>query len=188
MVQQVARFDFTLTASGHPVIASYFHSSNSASWLSTSFLLTSTAFQPLFGRPSDTFGRRAPFLISLAVFELGTAWRAIAPTMLSFILARAFCGFGAGGAMAMGAIINSDLVPIHIRGSFQSLLNLAFGIGSSLGAAVGGFLADTLGWRWEFSIQGRSELIRCKQLMLTAKFRSSCSGHCVHRGVDHHTR
>lgn len=58
--------------------------------------------------------------------------------------------------MAMGAIINSDLVPIHIRGSYQSILNLAFGIGSSLGAALGGLLADALGWRWEFGIQGKN--------------------------------
>jgi predicted MFS family arabinose efflux permease len=58
--------------------------------------------------------------------------------------------------MAMGAIINGDLVPIEIRGSYQSILNLAFGIGSSLGAAMGGYLADVLGWRWEFGIQGRA--------------------------------
>jgi predicted MFS family arabinose efflux permease len=57
--------------------------------------------------------------------------------------------------MAMGAIVNSDLVPIEIRGAYQSILNLAFGIGSSLGAAMGGYLADVLGWRWEFGIQGR---------------------------------
>ena len=140
-------------ASSHPIITSYFHSSNSASWLSTSFLLTSTAFQPLFGRVSDTFGRRGPFVFSLAVFALGTAWCAAAQSILSFIMARAMCGIGAGGAMSMGAIVNSDLVPIEIRGTYQSILNLAFGFGSSLGAAMGGFLADALGWRWEFAIQ-----------------------------------
>lgn len=45
------------------------------------------------------------------------------------------------------------MVPLEIRGQYQSMLNLAFGIGSSLGAALGGFLADTLGWRMEFFIQ-----------------------------------
>jgi predicted MFS family arabinose efflux permease len=68
-------------------------------------------------------------------------------------MARAVCGLGAGGAMSLGQIINSDLVPLERRASYMALLNLAYGTGSSLGAALGGFLADALGWRWEFGIQ-----------------------------------
>ncbi len=55
--------------------------------------------------------------------------------------------------MAMGSIITSDLVPIEIRGAYQSYINIVFGAGSSLGAALGGAIADNLGWRWEFGIQ-----------------------------------
>jgi hypothetical protein len=50
----VATFDSTLMASSHPVITSYFDASYAASWLSTSFLLTSTAFQPMFGTSIHT--------------------------------------------------------------------------------------------------------------------------------------
>jgi MFS family permease len=121
----------------------------------------------MFGRLSDTFGRKFPYLLSLAVFGIGTIWCAIAQSIGSFIAARDVCGFGAGGAMAIGAIINSDLVPIHIRGSYQSILNLAFGIGSSLGAATGGLLADILGWRWEFGIQGDYDRISLARTQLT---------------------
>jgi MFS family permease len=149
----VACFDSTLMASSHPVITSYFDASNSASWLSTSFLLTSTAFQPMFGRVSDTFGRKIPFIFSLTSFLLGTIWCALAHSIMQFILARAVCGLGAAGALSMGTIIISDLVPLEARGGYLSFLNLASGVGSSLGAAMGGFLAETLGWRWEFGIQ-----------------------------------
>jgi MFS family permease len=149
----VACFDSTLMASSHPVITSYFDASNSASWLSTSFLLTSTAFQPMFGRISDTFGRKIPFLFSLVSFLLGTLWCALAQSIMQFILARAVCGLGAGGALAMGSIIMSDLVPLETRGGYLACLNLSYGVGSSLGAALGGFLAESLGWRWEFGIQ-----------------------------------
>jgi MFS family permease len=149
----VACFDSTLMASSHPVITSYFDASNAASWLSTSFLLTSTAFQPMFGRISDTFGRKIPFLFSLIAFLLGTLCCAIAQTIVQFIVARAVCGLGAGGALAMGSIIMSDLVPLETRGSYLAFLNLSYGVGSSLGAALGGFLAETFGWRWEFGIQ-----------------------------------
>jgi hypothetical protein len=143
----VCCFDSTIMVSCHPVITSYFHSSNSASWLSTAFLLTSTSFQPLFGRLSDSLGRKAPYVFTMVVFVGATLWCALAQSMLSFIMARALCGLGAGGIMSMGSIITSDLVPIEIRGAYQSYINIVFGIGSALGAATGGAIADHLGWR-----------------------------------------
>ena len=106
-------FDGTVMASSHPVITSHFQSSNSASWLSTAFLLTSTAFQPVVGRLSDSLGRKPPYLFTMAVFALATVWCAAAQSMTSFIVARAVCGFGAGGMMSVGTIIISDLVPIE---------------------------------------------------------------------------
>lgn len=97
----IATFDSTLMASSHPVITSYFNASNTASWLSTAFLLTSTSFQPLFGRMSDTFGRRPLYIVSLVMFAATTAWCALAQSIYSLIVARAFCGLGAGGVMSM---------------------------------------------------------------------------------------
>jgi hypothetical protein len=149
----VACFDSTIMVSSHPIITSYFESSNSASWLSTAFLLTSTSFQPLFGRLSDTIGRKPPYVFTMAVFLISTVWCGLAQSMISFIIARAVCGLGAGGMMTMGSIITSDLVPIEIRGAYQSYINIIFGVGSALGAALGGAIADHLGWRWEFGIQ-----------------------------------
>lgn len=46
-----------------------------------------------------------------------------------------------------------DLVPIESRGVYQSYINIMYGLGSALGAATGGAIADSLGWRWEFGIQ-----------------------------------
>lgn len=149
----ISCFDSTIMASSHPVITSYFHSSNSASWLSTAFLLTSTSFQPLYGRLSDTMGRKPPYIFGMAFFLVGTLWCALAQSMTSFIVARALCGFGAGGMLTMGSIITSDMVPIEIRGIYQSYINIFFGLGAALGAATGGAMADHLGWRWEFGVQ-----------------------------------
>lgn len=153
MTHFIACFDGTIMASSHPVITSYFRSSNSASWLSTAFLLTSTAFQPVVGRLSDTLGRKPPYLATVVIFAFATLWCALAGSMTSFILARAACGLGAGGCLGMGSIIISDLVPIERRGSYQSYVNVVYGLASASGAALGGLMADSLGWRWEFGIQ-----------------------------------
>ncbi|KAK1256250.1 hypothetical protein MKX07_008509 [Trichoderma sp. CBMAI-0711] len=151
--QFLASFDGTLLASSHPVITSHFAAANAASWLSTAFLLTTTASQPLLGRLSDAVGRKPLFVASLLVFAAATAWCALAGSIGSFVAARAVCGLGAGGAMTLGAILTSDLVPIERRGNYQSYVNVTFGAGSALGAALGGAMADTLGWRGEFAVQ-----------------------------------
>ncbi|KAH8722337.1 major facilitator superfamily domain-containing protein [Phaeosphaeriaceae sp. PMI808] len=149
----LAMFDSTLMASSHPVITSYFNASNSASWLSTAFLLTSTSLQPLLGRLSDTFGRRPLYLAGLFFLTITTAWCAAAPSIGSFIAARAFCGIGAAGVLSMGNIMTNDLVSIEVRGTYQAYINLFYGGGSACGAAFGGFLCDVLGWRMTFAIQ-----------------------------------
>lgn len=111
--QFMASFDGTLMASSHPVITSHFQAANAASWLSTAFLLTSTAFQPLLGRLSDAMGRKPLFVTSLGIFVVATAWCAAAGSIESFVAARAVCGLGAGGSITLGSIITSDLVPIE---------------------------------------------------------------------------
>lgn len=142
-----------MMASSHPNITSYFKASDSASWLSTAFFITYLAVQPLYSRLSDFFGRRLIYFFSLSLFTLTNIWCALAQSMQSLILARAFCGLGAGGIIAMGAILTNDLVPMRIRGFYQALVNLAWGSGAAMGAAFGGFLCDTLGWRWTFGVQ-----------------------------------
>lgn len=108
----ISAFDGTIMASSHPVITSHFNAANSASWLSTSFLLTSTTFQPLLGRLSDAMGRKPLFVLCTLIFFLSVLWCALAGSIESFIAARAVCGIGAGGAGTLGSIIVSDLVPI----------------------------------------------------------------------------
>lgn len=109
----ISIFDTTIIASSHPIIMSHFKSANSASWLSTAYLLTSTIMQPLVGRITDSSGRKIPFIIALGIITVGTLWCALAQSLLSIILARAMCGFGAGIMFALAGIVISDLIPIE---------------------------------------------------------------------------
>lgn len=120
----IAFFDTTLMASSHPVITSYFNASNAASWLSTVFYLTSTVFQPIFGRVSDTIGRRPVLLFVIIMFFTSTVWCGAAGSIGSFIAARAVSGIGAGGAVSLAAILTSDMVKIEYRGIYQSYFNV----------------------------------------------------------------
>ncbi|KAK8119683.1 Major facilitator superfamily [Apiospora kogelbergensis] len=153
VMQFIGCFDATIMASSHPAITSHFRAAPAASWLSTSFLLASTASQPLVGRLSDATGRKPLFLACLSLFAATTAWCAAAQSIGSLVAARGLCGVGAGGLMVLGDIILSDFVPVERRGLYYPYSSIIYGVGCTLGAAMGGFLAEHLGWRWIFASQ-----------------------------------
>jgi len=146
-------FDGTITASTYAVIGSEFNAANTISWLTTSYLITSTAFQPLYGRFSDILGRRTCFFTATITFLLGCLGCAVAPDVVSLNIARALTGLGGGGLMTMATIINSDMIPFKERGLYQACQNVLHGFGSICGASLGGFIADSIGWRWCFLCQ-----------------------------------
>ncbi|KAI5923502.1 major facilitator superfamily domain-containing protein [Camillea tinctor] len=146
-------FDGTITAATYAVISSEFDATNTASWLTTSYLVTSTAFQPLYGRVSDIFGRRICFFISTITFAVGCLGCGLANDIVLLNCMRALTGFGGGGLMTMATIVNSDMIPFRKRGMYQALQNGMFGFGAVCGASFGGSIADNIGWRWCFLLQ-----------------------------------
>lgn len=167
-------FDSTITAATYAVISSEFDAANSASWLTTSYLVTSAAFQPLYGRVSDIFGRRACFFVSTTVFALGSLGCGMATSIVALNCMRAVTGIGGAGLMTMGewlpsalyisftvltnlswlaTIINSDMIPFRKRGMYQAMQNGVVGFGAICGASFGGTVADYIGWRWCFLLQ-----------------------------------
>lgn len=121
--------------------------------LPLSYLITATAFQPLYGRLSDMFGRRKAFLLATSTFALGCLLCGLAQSMVVLNLSRALTGVGGGGLMTMATIVLSDGVPFHRRGLYQSANNLMYGLGSAAGASVGGIVAHAFGWRSAFLLQ-----------------------------------
>ncbi|KAK9469664.1 major facilitator superfamily domain-containing protein [Lipomyces arxii] len=146
-------WDSSCTASTYAIIGSEFHAANNVGWISTSYLITSTAFQPLYGRFSDIVGRRACFLCAIIIFFIGTLGCSVATSLFTLSLARAVAGVGGGGLTTLGTIILSDMVPFRLRGIYQSAINFCWGFGSITGASTAGLIADNFGWRYVFRCQ-----------------------------------
>lgn len=81
----------------------------------------------------------------------------------------------------MGAILTNDLVPIEIRGHYQALINLFFGLGQACGAAFGGLMCDLLGWRWTFGVQIPLQLV---VLLISVVWLPSNLGPCMAANSD----
>lgn len=100
--------------------------------------MSQTAFQPLYGRLSDIFGRKSATLFASAVFGIGSLACGLSTTYSGLIAARAFAGIGGGGLTTMSSIVTSDLVPLRARGTYQGLGNIVYALGAALGGPIGG--------------------------------------------------
>jgi MFS family permease len=60
-------------------------------------MLSQTAFQPLYGRLSDIFGRKPCLMFANVVFLIGTLGCAIAPGIWTLVASRMVAGMGGGG-------------------------------------------------------------------------------------------
>lgn len=149
----LAGFDGTITASTYTTIGNEFGKANLASWITTSYLITSTAFQPLYGSLSDVLGRRKCTFAASAFFGLGCLGCSIAPNILILNIFRGITGIGGGGLITLSTIVNSDIVHSRKRGLFQACQNLLLGFGAICGASSGGTIATYYGWRWCFLAQ-----------------------------------
>ncbi|KAF1817427.1 vacuolar basic amino acid transporter 2 [Eremomyces bilateralis CBS 781.70] len=150
----LASADQTIIVTSSPKIGTDLHALNNTSWIATAYFLTLTSFQPLYGKLSDIFGRKPCLLFAYVVFGLGCLFCGLSRNMTELIASRAFAGIGGGGMVTVVSIILSDTVPLRERGKWQGYINIIFASGSAAGAPLGGILADSIGWRWSFLIQG----------------------------------
>ncbi|KAJ1023102.1 hypothetical protein NDA16_003255 [Ustilago loliicola] len=147
----VALLDQSIISTALPTITASFHAGNDASWLSTSYLLTSTASSPLYGRFSDIFGRKTCIIFALTGFLIGSALCAASQSVTQLIIFRALSGAFGGGIVSLVMVVVGDVVSLRERGTYQGLLGVVVALANSGGPLIGGALA-TVGWRWCFII------------------------------------
>ena len=121
-----------------------------AFWAGTSFLLTSTVWQPNWVAFSHLWGRRPLLLLALTFFTVGSIVCAVAKNFTMMLVGRSVQGTGGGGIIAITEIIITDMVPLRERGNYFALISIVWAIGSVSGPLIGGALAQGNAWRWIF--------------------------------------
>lgn len=130
--------DQTIIVSSYGSIGSELNALSMTSWIATAYFLTLTSFQPLYGKLSDIFGRKACLLFGYTVFGLGCLGCGLAQDINQLIAARAFAGIGGGAMTTVVSILLSDVCTLRERGQWQGYVNIVFAAGSSAGAPIGG--------------------------------------------------
>ena len=80
--------DQTIIISSYGSIGTELNALNLTGWIATSYFLTLTSFQPLYGKLSDIFGRKACLLYAYAVFGLGCLFCGLSQDIKQLIAAR----------------------------------------------------------------------------------------------------
>jgi len=146
----VSFIDQTSVSTATPAIAGDLNTGPATSWIGTSFLIASTAFQLINGRLSDIFGRKGLLLLCLAILALGDLGCGFAQTAEQLFVLRAIAGVGGGGINSLVMIIVSDITTLENRGKYQGWLGAVIALGNGVGPFLGGAVVEGGSWRWVF--------------------------------------
>lgn len=111
----VSSIDSVIISTALPTIASSFNAGAIASWVPSAFFLTSTTFQPLWGRFSDIFGRKVMLCAALSIFIVGNFASGFARTIQELIVCRGIAGAGGGALVSLSQIVIADVVSLRDR-------------------------------------------------------------------------
>jgi EmrB/QacA subfamily drug resistance transporter len=136
-----------------PTLATTFHAAfTTIQWTILVYDLVLIGLIITMGRLGDLFGRRRFYSLGFVIFVIASALCGLSQTAGQLIFFRAVQAFGGAMIAANGRAIVSVNLPPEERGRALGLTSTAFHIGFLLGPSLGGFLIDTIGWRWIFYI------------------------------------
>ncbi|MER5732474.1 MDR family MFS transporter [Streptomyces sp. NPDC002138] len=144
--------DSTIVATAVPQIVGDLGGFSVFSWLFSGYLLAVTVSLPVYGKLSDTFGRKPVLLFGVALFLVGSLLCAAAWNMAALIAFRIVQGLGGGALQGTVQTLAADLYPLGERPRIQSRMSTVWATSSVAGPAVGGLLAAYADWRWIFLI------------------------------------
>ena len=148
----LAALDQTIVATALPRIVADLQGIDLLAWVSTSYLLASTAMVPIYGKLSDIYGRKIILLIGTVIFLVGSALSGIAPSMIMLVIFRGLQGLGAAALTSTAFAVPADLFVPAERPRYQGIFTGVFGLASVIGPYLGGLLTDGPGWRWVFYV------------------------------------
>ncbi len=127
-------------------------SMESISWVLTSFIIAGVLVLPLTGWLSDRLGSRNLFIGATAMFVLSSMLCGTATSLTQMVIYRAIQGMASAFIGPMSQTILFDVNRPSKQAQAMSIWGMVVMIGPISGPFIGGFLTETLNWRWVFYV------------------------------------
>jgi EmrB/QacA subfamily drug resistance transporter len=141
--------DITALSVALPEIENDFDSDvSTVQWVINAYALIFGVLIVTGGRLADMFGRRRLFFVGAGIFAIFSLLAGVAQDDWWLIACRGLMGIG--GAIMWPAVLGMtyDVLPEDKAGLAGGLIIGVAGFGNAAGPLIGGFLTDTLSWRW----------------------------------------
>jgi len=127
-------------------------SQEEATWVLTSYLVSSAVILPISGWLSNRFGRKRFYMSCVVLFTVCSLLCGLAPTLPILIFARILQGLGGGGLAPSEQAILADTFSVEKRGQAFALYGMAVVVAPAIGPTLGGYITDNFNWHWIFFI------------------------------------
>lgn len=149
----VSMLSMTVVGTSMPVILADLGGDQAAfTWVVTATMLASAVSTPIWGKLADLTSKKALLQISLVLFTLGSALAGTAGDPGWLIGFRVLQGLGAGGLGALGQIVLAEIISPRERGKYMGIMGAIMAVSTVGGPLLGGWITDSIGWRWNFYV------------------------------------
>jgi DHA2 family multidrug resistance protein len=121
-------------------------------WVVTGFMIAFAISMPATNWLREVFGLKKVFMVSLAIFVLGSALCGVAWGKDSLIIFRIIQAIGGGAMMPTGLTLVSETFPPYERGTAMGIWSIGMMVGPAVGPFLGGYLVDEVSWRAIFYV------------------------------------
>ncbi|KAL7277614.1 hypothetical protein ACG7TL_008541 [Trametes sanguinea] len=142
--------DQTILSTALATIASDFSAVSDITWIASAYFLPQAGLMLLFGRILAIAWPKPVYLVSIALFEIGSLICAVAPSANVLIFGRAFAGVGASGLWISVMSVFARISTMRQRPLLLGVMGAIFAVCSVGGPVLGGALTQNVTWRWCF--------------------------------------
>ncbi|KAJ2829774.1 hypothetical protein IWW50_000662, partial [Coemansia erecta] len=148
----LAALDNTIVSTMLPKITEKFQALTLMTWIISSYVVASTALQPIYGKLCHIYGHQYVLLVAHAFFLVGSVVCGASKSAHMLIAGRTIAGVGGSGLMSMCFVVVGDFVPTARSPMYLSVFGMMWAIASVVGPLLGGVFADKTGFEWGFYI------------------------------------